>query len=562
MKPRKRSSRPPNSSKTVGLRPKESATNAIFHKGLRHALPAVQIPRAEILVLLFVMAIACAMRLDCLPTIPPGLYPDEATNGNDAIQAWESGNFRLFYPNNSGREGLFINLQSITTHCFGNTAFALRLVSAIIGIFTVLGTYFLTRAMFKNWHLAAIAAFLIATGFWHVNFSRIGFRAILGPLMAVWGFYFLFRGTESHRFRHWALAGLFFGLGFHTYIAFRAMPIAILAVVTFYWINLRAENQEKYRHLRGQVLRHVATMFAVMLLVIAPLAVYFANHPDDFLGHTARRSVFNEEHPLAEIANNTLLELGMFVVQGDQNWRHNLPTSPVLFWPVGILFALGLVYDLWLFARSCWVNGAPPMPQALLLAWFCIGLLPAIVSNEGMPHALRSLLVAPAVYIIAAQALYWPYRHLTHNAAQKTGLQTTASVPGSSISTGDFAASAAARHLLGFAIVVCLAIFGILDARRYFHDWAQSPNTAAAFSIHSVELAYYLNELPPEQIKYVVTSPEDAKINGIGIAAQTVMFLTDTSTPQKQRARNIYYLTPEQFLAHQFPENAVLFQMP
>ncbi len=68
--------------------------------------------------------------------------------------------------------------------------------------------------------------------------------------------------------------------------------------------------------------------------------------------------------------------------------------------------------------------------------------------------------------------------------------------------------------------------------------------------------------MPQEQLKYVVTRPEDAKINGIGVAAQTVMFLTDTSTPEKQQARNLHYLTVEQFLAHRYPDNAILFRMP
>ena len=40
----------------------------------------------------------------------------------------------------------------------------------------------------------------------------------------------------------------------------------------------------------------------------------------------------------------------MFNVHGDDNWRHNVSGAPELFWPVGILFLLGIIlglYSLW-----------------------------------------------------------------------------------------------------------------------------------------------------------------------------------------------------------------------
>lgn len=54
-----------------------------------------------ILILLVILAVAGFFRLWGLETIPPGLYPDEAINGNQAIS--EAG--KIFYPENNGREG-------------------------------------------------------------------------------------------------------------------------------------------------------------------------------------------------------------------------------------------------------------------------------------------------------------------------------------------------------------------------------------------------------------------------------------------------------------------------
>ncbi|MEK9147933.1 MAG: hypothetical protein AAB650_00675, partial [Patescibacteria group bacterium] len=68
--------------------------------------------RPEILILLAILILGAGFRFYLLPSVPPGLYPDEAANGNNAREALETGNFKVFYPENNGREGLFINIQA------------------------------------------------------------------------------------------------------------------------------------------------------------------------------------------------------------------------------------------------------------------------------------------------------------------------------------------------------------------------------------------------------------------------------------------------------------------
>lgn len=54
------------------------------------------------------------MRLSGLTWAPPGLYPDEAMNGNNALEANRTGDYKTFYPDNNGREAIFIHqAQSI-----------------------------------------------------------------------------------------------------------------------------------------------------------------------------------------------------------------------------------------------------------------------------------------------------------------------------------------------------------------------------------------------------------------------------------------------------------------
>src|SRR3989338_1221912 len=160
--------------------------------------------RKTFLLLLLILIIAGFLRLYHITTVPPGLYPDEAMNGNNALQAIQTGNYKVFYPENNGREGLFINIQALFLKFFGVNSpsqissgetwegkpWVLRLPSAIFGILTVLGTYFLGKELFSV-RVGLFSAFLLATSFWHINFSHIGFRAIMAPFFLVWAIYFL-----------------------------------------------------------------------------------------------------------------------------------------------------------------------------------------------------------------------------------------------------------------------------------------------------------------------------------------------------------------------------------
>lgn len=505
----------------------------------------------KLAVILLIFAVAAGMRLYDLDTTPPGLYPDEAVDGNHAVEILTTGNLDLFYTANNGEEGMMAWLEAISVKFFGTTPFALRLVSALAGILTVIGVYLLAQRMFDHWEIAAMASFLMATGFWHVNFSRIGFRAILAPLLAVWMFYYLYKAIESHRLWHWGLAGLFMGLGSYTYIAFRVMPLAVIALLIAYWFAIRAAfDHHRYAFSRQQILGGMTLMIGLAILVALPLLTYFAFNPEQV-------SVFAGDTPILDILQKKILTIGMFFIEGDHNWRHNIAGAPILYWPVAAFFAVGLLHTLWRFVHSWRSRGHPGLPQTLLLSWLTIGLIPEVLSNEGMPHALRALIVAPAVYILAGMGLHW----LSLWARRWYGARDKHLVclPFERF-TGRHCV-AEGTLITGIATVALLIAIGVADGGRYFIDWARNPIVPRAFNQQSVDVAYQLNTLPVSRKKYVVLKPEWMTINGIPVAAQTVMFLTGTATPEAQRAKNIYYLTAEQFRRGQYPRGATLFHL-
>ena len=108
------------------------------------------------------------------------------------------------------------------------------------------------------------------------------------------------------------------------------------------------------------------------------------------------------------------------------------------------------------------------------------------------------------------------------------------------------------------------AIFFIEDAETfifeayttYFIKWGQNPNTADAFAADYVKIGRELKNLPKELPKYVVVEASGIDVRGIPMPAQTVMFITDTFTSEKQQEKNIHYVLLTQL--NQIPANSYL----
>ena len=457
--------------------------------------------------LLIVLIIAIFFRLYHLTLTPPGLYPDEAMNGNNALQALATHNFKVFYPENNGREGLFMNIQAISIALLGNLPWVLRLPSAIFGILTVLGLYFLGKELYSK-NIGLLAAFFLAVNFWHVNFSRIGFRAIMAPFLAIWAFYFLIVALRESALSRKklivfaSLAGIMFGLGAYTYIAFRVMPVLVLILLLLYWL--------RSRKLEGQKILACSVFVLASVIVALPLLIYFLQNPADFLGRTSQISVFASDNPVKILFLNTLKTMGMFFFVGDGNWRHNFSGAPQLFWPVAIFFLAGIVLAIKNFSEEKVQNG-------FVFSWFILAMAPVVLSLEGIPHALRSLLLIPPTFLLAALGARWAYHFFRYRFNIKI------------LNSG------------AFIVLLFIASYGY---KNYFWDWANNPNVQGAFAADYVKIGEELNSLPKEAPKYVLVKAGGVLVNGIPMPAQTVMFITDTYTPEKQKEKNVHYVLP------------------
>lgn len=456
-------------------------------------------------ILLCLLLFAFFLRFSHIENIPVGLYPDEAANGVDAVHALERHTFELFYPANFGREGLFINIQAFFVFLIGNTVTGLKFASILFGTLSVLGIYLLGKELFQRKGAALLGAFMLATSYWAINFSRIGFRAIMTTFILTFSFYFFFRGLRSHKLRDFLFSGLIFGLGLHTYIAFRVAPLILIVLLPALILSYEAFIKRFWKH---------GLIFILGAFITAAPMLYhfFISHPEDFASRSSHISVFSPEinhgNLPATLLKTFSLSLLKYNFWGDQNWRHNYPPYPILDPIVGTFFLASFLFLVWqtvmLFGRRIREGDRDLrlVTNTFLLGSFFVMLLPEFLTDESLPHALRSIGTQMPVFLMAALSAFW----ILNKALR--------SQPG-------------AKLALISMLTILMSISATINLTKYFILFPNNVHASGSFNENYRNMARYLLALPNTTHKYVLIN-EDGNNDrfNLPVHAHPVYFLT------------------------------------
>jgi 4-amino-4-deoxy-L-arabinose transferase-like glycosyltransferase len=349
--------------------------------------------RTALLLLVLCLLVGAALRLPNLVEKPPGLHYDEAANGILAGDIGFRGERPVFIPSYTGKEPLFFYLAGSLMRLLGESVYSLRLTAALIGILTIAATYWFGKELLSDRRIALIAAALIAVSFWHVLFSRLGFRAISQPLLQALTIGALFHGLRRDSRLWMVAAGIMLGLSAYTYLAVRFFPIPLaIALIPL----LFSAGHRKQR--LGQL-----ALFAVSgLVVLAPLAIYFMNNPDAFWVRAGQ--VFPDQSTGAALLESYWKSLGMLFVAGDPYWRFNIPDRPIFDWFLGLFMAAG-----WILAIVRLIRARRPIERSAYLLLILVPLfmlLPtALAMDEIVPSNLRAIGLLPFIILLPALAL-------------------------------------------------------------------------------------------------------------------------------------------------------------
>jgi 4-amino-4-deoxy-L-arabinose transferase-like glycosyltransferase len=356
--------------------------------------------RLELLGLAVLLLIALLVRTVNLDNIPVNLGGDEGTWGNEARAMLAGGVLsNPFTTRWLGFPSLAFLILGAAMRIFGETVAGLRTLSALTGTASILTTFLLARELWGK-RVAWSAAALLAFGHYHMHYSRLVFNNVTDSLLVTLALYLVVRGLRSRRTVYFALTGAVMGLGWYEY--FGARLVNVIVLIYMLWRGV-----VDYRFKRAWW-KFLATLLAVVLVVVAPLLFHYLANPADFSAGWQRVSIAKPEWfvqeqeyfgigPLAVIWRQIWKSISAFHYTLDPTFHYHA-SIPLLDFVSGVLFLFGLVW-----AVAHWrERGA-----GLLLVWFWLALIMGWILTENPPSSQRMVIIAPAVALLIGLGLSW-----------------------------------------------------------------------------------------------------------------------------------------------------------
>lgn len=196
------------------------------------------------LVFLLIVLLAGVLRFSFLGQNPPGLTNDEADIGYDAYSILKTGKdqwgelfpLSAFMGFGDYRPPVYTYLVVPSIALFGLNEFAVRFPSALIGLLTVILTFFLIKKLF-NEKTALIVSFLLAISPWHIGMSRVGIESNVAVFLTVLAVYLFFLSFKNYKLL--ILSAIVIVLDLYAYYSMRMfVPVICLALFLLYKNNL------------------------------------------------------------------------------------------------------------------------------------------------------------------------------------------------------------------------------------------------------------------------------------------------------------------------------------
>ena len=481
--------------------------------------------------LILITALAAFLRFWQLDRIPPGFHYDEAY---EALEAWrvltQRGYHPIFFPGNFGVEPMFIYLTGLAFRLFGETPTVMRGVAALIGTLTVPALYALSRELTRSDKLMSaamplFAAFALAVMRWHVFFSRVGIEPILVPFLLTLILWAFWRAVRTNGLAAWIAFGFTAGLGPYTYPAGRLLPVIalVLGVGTLAWRigetrrqgdeetgrqgdtetgrqgnkeigNLAPIGVPSFLHSSAPLL----LSGIVALIVVAPLALNWLQHPDQLLLRSSQIAVGPAGAVGGTPLRNLLATAAMFNFRGDPDPRNNQPGLPVLDILMSIPFLIGLGVALWRWRRPAF--GVTLFAGAVML-------IPTVLS-EYAPHFRRALGAAPIVALLCGLGLAILLGRRRADPATRSD-EVPFRLRSDEIAPEQIAIGMDRLRWIGRVIIVAVIMLGatVYTATAYFGRWGNSQAIYYAYDQGLWEIGQYVLGLPADEAVYVTPRP-------------------------------------------------------
>ncbi|MDP2633022.1 MAG: glycosyltransferase family 39 protein [Candidatus Curtissbacteria bacterium] len=352
--------------------------------------------------LIAIIFLAAILRFYQLGNVPPSLNWDEASNAYNAYSILktardEYGNFipltfRSFGDYNPAMS-VYTLIPSLAV--FGETQFAVRFPSALLGTLTVLFTYLMVKELFRTGgsrgkapdrtrseNVALLSAFFLAISPWHLHFSRYDHEANFMLAFGIIGLTLLLFATRSKKaLIYLSSSSVFFGLALNSYHGSKIwIPLFLITVFVFF---------------HKEILRlklKLIIFISIILFFTLPIVV---NYPNSLIrGQSV--GIFKNPHRMELFITGYLSHFSpnFLFASADSIGRHAVPGMGEEYIFVLPLIIIGLLTVI----KSKTGN------IKFLLAWLLVAPIPASIATP-TPHALRALTFLPLWSTFAAAGL-------------------------------------------------------------------------------------------------------------------------------------------------------------
>jgi hypothetical protein len=128
---------------------------------------------------------------------------------------------------------------------FGTTVTAIRVPTLLAGVLLIIACYYLLRELGFEQKWSVMGAFITAISPWTFFLSRFGFESNLALLFFVVGLITLLKGLKTKQSGWYISTGIFLGLTWYSYIAYRPITAAVLVLFGIYLL-VSKQFQRKY----------------------------------------------------------------------------------------------------------------------------------------------------------------------------------------------------------------------------------------------------------------------------------------------------------------------------
>ncbi|MET0790482.1 MAG: hypothetical protein ABW061_03095 [Polyangiaceae bacterium] len=356
------------------------------------------------LTILVTLLVGLVSRFVELEASPPGFYLDEAIIAAHAICLRETGSdaYGQHLPLFSAvADGLATPVQlygsAAWTVIFGDSIASLRAWSAFVSTITIGAIALLVWKWGFEASAATWAAMLAAISPWAFQFSRIAWDPPLAPCFLVLGMLALFWSAGALSA---LLAGASFALAMYSYPPLRVQVLLLAPALV---LLLRAEKSFTWRR--------VAIVAFAATVVLTPIVL--RNSAGELLRRSRALSIFSDAYlePLGGFSMPRVIGIFLsnffshfswsyLLVSGDANVRHSTQLFGEWSWIDGVLMVLAFVL---LLKRKLFERAPEASLRKRVLCFaiygYATGVIPAALTNDGLPHALRSIAAWPFLVI-------------------------------------------------------------------------------------------------------------------------------------------------------------------